>query len=519
MKRVADFRLAGFTLVQLLFVVFAWSLLVLRFGYRYGTGDQVELLPYTLFLHNPNLYPNDFFIQGLHATVPNERTVMANLLLPFVNHLEVTCLLLHLFSTALLVLGMERFTRRFIKNKYFAWLAVLVTLIPLNDYTLGNVDLYSDCFQASALSVAIVVWGLVFFLNRKYVQASALLSVATFIQLLDGLDVMMVLTATLFVACAAKEVKWKYFALFTGIYAVTAGAYLITIFAGKSTAVNDSCGPSIFDILFLFRHPHHFIFASFSKVKIMAFLFFTALAILFFALRNRQMLRFTLLSLAGVIIYAFCVDGLNSIFIGNFQFYKVTQWLKFFGVVALTGFVAEVWEKRHPLWHRITSEVWLLPLSIVAVWVVIWQCHTSLPYRVPMQLFGLKQQDDMISICTGVQQLTPPDAVFIQPFENTELKYYAQRSSYVEFKANVRNRAYVCQWADRIKQVYGVGAGMEVNGFALQQLANDKFYTLTHSELETLKANGVTHILTRKGKLPALGTFVTGNNSYEVYKL
>ncbi len=519
MKRVADFRIAGFTIAQLLFAVFAWSLLLLRFGYRFGTGDQVELLPYTLFLSNHSLYPHDFFIQGLHATVPNERTVMANLLLPFVNQLEVTMFLLHLFTTVTLVLGMERLTRRFIKNRYVGWLVVLVTLIPLNDYTLGNVDLYSDCFQASYLSVALVVWGLVHYLNRKYIQASVLLSVATFIQLLDGLDVMIVLTATLFWACLAKEVKWKYFALFAGIYAATAGVYLISIFMGKAALVDSACEPHVFDILFLFRHPHHFIFASFSKAKIFAFLFFTATAVLFFALRSRQLFRFTLIGLAGVLIYAFGVDGLHNIFIGNFQFYKLTQWFKFFGVIGLAGFAIEIWEKYSHVIHRTKYELILLPTGIVVAWVVILQFNTVLPYTVPFQLFGLKQHDDMIDICRRVQQQTPADAVFVQPFENTELKYYAQRSSYVEFKANVRNRAFVCQWADRIKLVYGVGPGQGLNGFALQQAADDYYYSLSSQQLAALKANGVTHLLTTKNKQPALGTFVTGNNSYEVYKL
>lgn len=519
MKREADFRLAGFTTAQLLFAVFAWSLLLLRFGYRYGTGDQVELLSYVLFLNNPNLYPHDFFIQGLHATVPNERTVMASLLLPFTNWLEITVFVLHLFTTILLVLGMERFTRRFIKNRYVAWLAVLCSLIPLNDVTLGNVDFYSDCFQASYLSVAVVVWGLVYFLNRKYVQASVLLSLATFIQLLDGLDVMLVLTATLFVACLARDAKWKHMVWFGSIYAATAGLYLITIFAGKSAAVNNACDPQVFDILFLFRHPHHFIFATFSKVKVFAFLIFTATAILFFALRNRQLLRFTLIGLAGVLVYAFCVDGLHNIFVGNFQFYKITQWLKFFGVVGLFGFGVELFEKQVALWHKIKSERVLLIVSIVTCWIIMVQFSYLLPYKVPFELFGLKNNDDLIVICKSVAADTPADAVFIQPFENTELKYYARRSSYVEFKANVRNRAFVCQWADRIEQVYGVGPGTAVNGFALQQLANQNFYELTTAQLDGLKHNGVTHILTRKGKAPAMGTLVTGNRSYEIYKL
>src|ERR1700722_11353913 len=99
---------------SLLFAILVWSLLILRFGYQYGTGDQVELLPYTLYLHDHSLYPHDFFIQGLNASTPNERTVMAHLVLPFVNHLEIFCFLMQLFSPILLVMGLQQLAFRFI---------------------------------------------------------------------------------------------------------------------------------------------------------------------------------------------------------------------------------------------------------------------------------------------------------------------------------------------------------------------------------------------------------------------
>ena len=111
-------QILKFSNPQILFAVLAWSLFVLRVGYRYGTGDQVELLPYTLLLQNSSLYEHDFFIQGLNASVPNERTVMANLLLPFVNHLEIFCFVFQLLSTVVLILGLEKLARRFIQNKY-----------------------------------------------------------------------------------------------------------------------------------------------------------------------------------------------------------------------------------------------------------------------------------------------------------------------------------------------------------------------------------------------------------------
>jgi hypothetical protein len=150
----------------LLAAVAVWALLILRFGYRYGTGDQVELLPYSLYLHNASLYANDFFIQNLHKNVPNERTVMANLLLPFVENLEFYALLFQFLSSVVLLVALQKIASLFIQNKYVAWFTVAVALIPLNDYTLGNVELYSECLQAGGLACAIIAWAFYFFLKR-----------------------------------------------------------------------------------------------------------------------------------------------------------------------------------------------------------------------------------------------------------------------------------------------------------------------------------------------------------------
>jgi hypothetical protein len=512
-------QIQKFSSSEILFAVFAWSLLILRFGYRYGTGDQVELLPYTLFLHNPTLYPYDFFIQGLHASVPNERTVMANLLLPFVSHLEITCFVLQFLSTIVLILGLEKLARRFVTNKYLAWLAILVALIPLNDYALGNVELYSECFQASALAVAIVVWAINLFLDKRYFFSSALISLATFIQLLEGLDVMLVFCAVLLIHVIRKETSWKAFFTFISVYAFTAGIYLIFIFVQKSGA-SSFCKAELFKILFEFRHPHHFIFAAFPKLKMLVFFFVTLVSIVFFASRSRQVVQFLLIGLAGIILYAFAVDGLHNIFISNFQFYKISQWMKFFGVLACFGFLEELLNARFNALMNVKWEAVMLTLGSIVCWLVFVQFHDRLPYSVPLQLFGMKEQDDMISICEKIKETTPADAVFIQPFENTELKFYAQRSSYVEFKANVRNQKYVCDWAERLHEVYSISPGMNIKGFALLDEADNYFFNgLNWEDMNKLKSKGVGYLLTRKDLPTHFGNLVLSNNTYAVYQL
>ncbi len=507
---------------SLLFAICAWSLLILRFGYRYGTGDQVELLPYTLFLHDASLYPHDFFLHGLNASIPNERTVMAYLLLPFVNHLEIFCFIFQFITTIALVMGLERLAAKFIQNKYLVWTAVLTALIPLNDFALGNAEVYSECLQASGVATALIVWALNWFLEKKFIRASVLISVASFIQLLEGLDVMMVLSAILLIAALKKEITGKTFITFISIFAFTAGLYLVWIFAVKSGEQSPDCRPlgnaDLFKVLFEFRHPHHFIISQFPKLKMLVFFGLTAFGLAFYSKRSATILRFFGVCILGILIYAVATDVFHFIFIANFQFYKVTQWMKFLGVVAAIGLLEPRLVSIYILsdWRFDKAA---LVMAAVLSWVIILGFGSSLPYHVPYQIFGLKEKEDMINICEQIQKETPKDAVFIQPFDNSELKFYAQRSSFIEFKANVRHKCFVGEWYRRVQMVFDVSAADGAKGFALQQKADEHYYTLTLHELAILQQEGVTHMLVKKDQHPHAGSLILSNNTYAVYKL
>ncbi|MBK8659653.1 MAG: hypothetical protein IPN22_12470 [Bacteroidetes bacterium] len=302
----------------ILAAIAVWALLILRFGYRYGTGDQVELLPYTLYLHDASLYAHDFFIQNLHKTVPNERTVMAHLLLPFVPQLEFFVLLFQFVSSVVLLIGLQRIALLYITNKYASWLAVVVTLIPLNDYTLGNVELYSECLQAGGVACAIVAWAVFYFLKRNYFVSGILLSAATFVQLLDGLDVMILLsTVLLFMVVRGRE-SWRNFFRFVFIYSATAFVYLLVIWIKKSEGGEGLPASDVFAIMFEFRHPHHFIFSSFPLWKKLIFFLLSISGMLFFARRYSSVFYLFFFGLLGLFFYAFAVDVLHQVSIANF---------------------------------------------------------------------------------------------------------------------------------------------------------------------------------------------------------
>lgn len=440
---------------------------------------------------------------------------MAHLLLPFVSHLELFCFLFQMFTAIFLIMGLQKLALRFIANRYVAWFSILVALIPLNDFGLGNVEVYSECLQASAVACAFVIWALHFFLGRKYLLVSLTMATATIIQVLDGLDVMLVLSVVAFIGVIKRETTWRDLLKLILPFSLTAGVWLLSILYGKSGAANIA-PKEYFEILFEFRHPHHFIFATFSKAKILVYITLTCFALFYFSQRSKQLFRFVLVSTTGLVFYIVSTDVFQVEFIANFQFYKVTQWVKFMGVLAAVGFLFSHLPK---LTVSFTTQRLLLFMGALLVVTVTIFFRSHLPYSVPFQVAVFKLMDDKIEIAEQIRGLTPLEAVFIQPFDNTELKFYSQRSSYVEFKANVRHRAYVGEWYKRISEVYGVSYKDKLKGFELSQHANLYFNKLSAQQLKELKQKGVTHMLTTRNQPPAIGKLVAANTTYAVYKL
>ena len=66
----------------------------------------------------------------------------------------------------------------------------------------------------------------------------------------------------------------------------------------------------IFSILFEFRHPHHFIFSTFPKIKTAVFCLFALLALIFFFKKEKTIFRFLLIAVIGIAVYAVAVDVL-----------------------------------------------------------------------------------------------------------------------------------------------------------------------------------------------------------------
>ncbi len=488
--------------------------MIAKYGFIYGTSDHEELLVYVQYLAHPGLYAHDFFVQSLCGSVPNERTAMATLLLPFEPHLAVTVFLGHFLNTVLMILALVRITRSFIPNRYGAWASVFLSYFFFYNRALGDIDFYSAAFQAGDPSAVLAVWALVFFLEQRYMLACVLASIASVIHVLVGFDLMAVLCGVMIWKwLISREVSLRQAASFIGLYICTAGVYLIMVFRAKSAGNGSLPNEELFNIMFLFRHPHHFIFHLFSWSSRILFVIYTSVALVFFSLRSRTVFQFLAVCLIVMIPYIIATDYLHSVLIASFQWYKVAPYMKFFGMMAIAALIFEAMPNILP-----RNTVWI-DRSVLLSGFVAGMLVFMLYFRGDIA-HGYKQENAAeVGLSLKLKDMVPLDAVFIQPFEVTGLKFYAQRSSYVDFKAIAKNQKDTREWYRRIQEVYGLDYHTDVSGFHMQDKANEHLDHLDETALAKLRMEGVTHMICHTDQYRAAHHLILSENGYYVYEL
>ncbi len=513
-------KLSNHQISSILFAILLWLIMLSRFGYEFGTNDQVEILPYSVYLHDHSLYQEDFFIQSLDSVQPNERTVLAFLLSLFTSALQPLCFLLQFLCSFFLFLGMENISKRFINNSFLARLAVLLCFIPFYNWTLGDCELYYNQIQGSNIAKAIGIWVIVSFLDGKFMRSFVLLSIATFFQIIVGLDLAIILGLILLMRyfihhdVSKREVLMPF-----SIFALTAGIYLLLIFFNRPSGGSLS-GGEYFDLMFRFRHPHHFIFSSFPMIKRIFFVMLMFAATYYFSKKNRTVFYFITIGSVIMLLYIIAVDYLHITFIANFQWFKNTIWMKFFGILAVVALIEDKMKLNEKfLLLKKKQAIVFFGFSILLFSALVFRFNYLLPFETKYHFGNQIHDDPLISICDEIRNSTSKNAVFIQPFEITELKYYSQRSSFVDFKANVRDPLNAGEWYSRIQLVYGISIQDKLDSFALQDNADDFFIHQSLIHYETLKNYGVTHVLTYASHIIPGKDVILKNAFYKVYEL
>ena len=521
-----------------LLLIFAYLFLLVWNGYTYGHGDTIEVFPYAKWLTDNSLYPHDFFIQNTIQHVPNERYILAQFFSWTGNAMPWIAFILHFLCSVFLLEGLFRIAKKYIKSEVLIWLAILLPISIFYGKNLGGNEMYIPFFTSSTLAKAIGIGAILFFLetDKKPLLVYALLAIAAFIQPIVSIQLFVILTGVAFLSKLARIQRGHgniySHVLFTfgqvlkktmlGIlfYLSTAGVWIF--FMNKNFASGEIEKALLFDF-FEFRIPHHYIPSYFSWKNYLALSSLFLVGIYFFKNKEKKIFLFFVLSLLGTIVYTLGVEVFQNPSIMAAQWFKTTIWLKAFSFIAVFAMLEKFLPTNLISFFDKKIKFGLLILSIFSIYTILnpFSRFNAFPYDLPFFQnlpTEMVEKNAEINIAELAKEKTSKDALFIIPIGNTHFKYYAERSTYIDYKAVIHRKSVIPIWYQRVQEVYGINIQTRQSGKNIDAVANDFYKKRTIQDLEVFAKKGINYWMTFKEvDLPL--EKIAENEKYVIYKL
>jgi hypothetical protein len=492
-----------------------YLVVLLHLGYSFGNNDQSEMLPYSLYLHNSSLYQNDFYIQNTANHLPNERYIFSFCLSFFSAYLPYFVFLFHSITSIFLIAGLHRLVRRFVAAEPLQYLSILFVLLAFWGINPGDNELYYHEFIPSYLSQVLALWAIVYYLESRFKNSLVLLIPASLIHPLIGLQVFLFLTAAQIIDYRNHVKDLKKFLSSLLFFLVTGGFWIILIVKQYS---DSSVPDGIYVQILQFRLPHHYFPVLFDLKKYLLFIPLISFGLWhYWEKRETKMLLLYLVILLGLFIYTTAI-GLGFYQLLGVQWFATAVWLKVFSLLAL---VACSESKLTVLFNR------HLPVSSYFTWMGFFFVIAFVVYKSKnksMDLPFLTHETEEVHISRLALDKTPNVALFLIPPTLSEFRFFSQRSSYIDWKANVHQKSGWVNWLARIREVYKIDLGDKLKGHDLAAVANQNYSGLDELDLNKILINAdsiyhikITHLIVPK---PSILKFpiVAQNSKYVIYK-
>ena len=493
-----------------------YCVLVVAWGYAFAQSDNIQIFPYLLYTHDHSLYPSDYFIRSAAESFPNERSFFVLFLTPFRSFLPVAAFILqYIFSIALLY-GILKIARLFFQNELHAWMVLLILFIPLYYHNLGGNELYYNEFTSENAANTFAAWGIYAWLQNRYLRFYLLVAAATLMHPLGGLQAFLIVSACIFLhGLVKKNLLTEIKRMLPGIliYLLTGGVFIFLVERRFNDIAMDPA--ELFRTFFVFRNAHHYIPSDFphSDRVLLGIAYLVTPFVLF--KKNRQLFYYSIIVITGCIFYTIGVEKFHNPSIAAAQWFKSTIWLEFLAVCSFVYLLTRIFSFIKPIYI----------FSLIAAGCIVWitEIFPGIPlikngieYEFPVARKITPEED----ISTKAKNLTPKDALFVQPCSFGFLKYYGERSSFIDYKALTHRKSFIRGWNERFQEVYHIDPlTSEKISYAAEAQADDNFRHLTTDDLLRLKnQDGITDIITWK-ECAYPFPVVAENDVYRIYEI
>jgi hypothetical protein len=346
-------------------------------------------------------------------------------------------------------------------------------------FNLGGNDIYYNQFTASNLAKAMVVWAFYCALRRYFVNAALLVSGATFIQTIAGVQAFLLISAMIVGGVFFEKNYKKIFRFyehgelgfigFVSLYGICCGFYLYLLFFNYG---NDTIDVQTLYHFFEFRLPHHFIPTTFGLKNYLVLVPLFAFATWSYWQQKHPFFFVFLMSMLGCVVYFIGVVFLHNTLIFSTQWFKTTIWLKVFFPLTPKGGTF-----RAGFTDKLTNSRLQFGFAGFISIIILLGFFKHQPYQFPFwQQPNLEKE-----IALKAKNTLPLDAV-VMNYGSTAFKYYSEKSEYFNYKSVVHRKDGIRAWLNRYDETY-----------PLQALDNNK--------LQKFKQLGITHIMMPVGNM------------------
>lgn len=309
---------------------------LVRYGYRFGTGDHDDLLPPVLARFDPGLYGGDTYVlsQIDGVTVRTTFQIVVGLFASVLG-LPLAVGILHLVVLVAVGAGLFSIARAWGAGRLASGLGAFIAVAVVPTWTLGGNALVYTLLTPEGMAWALVVGALATYARGRLVATAILLGIAAWVHALAGLLVLGTLGVILLWRVWREESRtWGQALSFIGLglfvsMALVAPA-LIRQSAEAGATLPDGLDP--FTLYARLRFPHHLLPTAFGPRDWVRFGFLVAAGIAGFRLsaarerpiRSSSTIRFAVASGVFIVLAFIGVVAFESLSVARAQAFKLS---------------------------------------------------------------------------------------------------------------------------------------------------------------------------------------------------
>jgi len=415
-------------------------------GYLFNTGDQAEHLPQIYQKLNPQLYPNDFFLNYYNQTF-TVRYYFVYLVYGFslIFGVKASCLIIYFTCLYFAIAGLYELAYCFYNNQLKSFLAVVTYLFLFRHFTVGGNYFQDNMLVGSSLAEAFCIWAFVYIFKNKYFFSGILCGLATLFQPLIGLQVASIIGIVLLVnllVVRQNNISFKNIFTYALAFISIALFIFIPVFFTQLNA-NNANQVEANKILFEYRGALHYLpqlfpFKDFIFTSL--FVLISLVALQYFTKKDKSII-ITIISVIIIVCIIFSVllflNPSNNL--GKIQWYKTTVWLGIFCSILCVNFIPIKYIKNISIGIFSITFLYVIFISVI---------YLKSGY------IQIKYKSISTQTHEWIKENTPINALFLAPPNDYSFNCEAQRSTAANYKAIVHETKYLLDWKLAMEKYY-----------------------------------------------------------------